>query len=417
MLESVPRVSRYTWVRLWPAYALLGSSQAIVWLSDFVAKRSLGAPDWVVPLLLTAFQVSWIFSPALEPLMARQNAQSLFRKIGLLSYLPMLAVAFVAVVPVGPGGAGEGHLVLFLVLMIAHFAIDTAFIPHRGALLTANFPARVRGRMYGLATAISLVCMTLFSKACGSVLDGDPRWLRFLFPLGGLLGLWACFLLARIRWRHGARPAIADGDGMWREVRGTWGNVLTVFRTDRAFFKYEAGYMLYGVGFLMFWPIMVLFAEGDLGLSYGSWTSARGVAWPLGIMVATPFAGRLCDKIGVVRSTALAFALLGSVFASMAFVKTEFGLIAGFAFFGIAMAGVDVGWSLGPLHFAPKGRSRSYAGIHVAMVGVRSLFAPMFGYTMLKEVGFQAACLTAATMVLCGSAVLLLFVPRNAPAA
>ena len=69
------------------------------------------------------------------------------------------------------------------------------------------------------------------------------------------------------------------------------------------------------------------------------------------------------------------------------------------------------------LHFAPKGRSRSYAGIHVAMVGVRSLFAPMFGYTMLKEVGFQAACLTAATLVLCGSALLLLFVPREAPAA
>ena len=155
------------------------------------------------------------------------------------------------------------------------------------------------------------------------------------------------------------------------------------------------------------------FAEGDLGLSYGSWTSARGVAWPLGIMVATPFAGRLCDKIGVVRSTALAFALLGFVFVSMAFVKTEFGLIAGFAFFGIAMAGVDVGWSLGPLHFAPEGRSRSYVGIHVSMVGVRSLFAPFFGYTMLKEFGFQTACLVAASMVMCGSAMLWLFVPRE----
>jgi len=247
------------------------------------------------------------------------------------------------------------------------------------------------------------------------VLDGDPRWLRVLFPIGGLFGLWACYQFSRIRWRSGARPDSADGRGVWREVRATWRDVLKVFRTDRAFYRYEVGYMLYGFGFLMFWPITVLFAEGDLGLSYSDWTSARGVAWPLGIMIATPFAGRLCDRFGVVRSTAASFVLLAAVFGYMAFVTSGIGLIIGFALFGIAMAGVDVGWSLGPLHFAPAGRSRSYAGIHVAMVGVRSVFAPMLGYAMLKWFGFTAACLFAATLVVLGSGVLWLFVPRAAP--
>ena len=396
-------------------YEAMGVAMGILQLADLAAKRSLGAPEVIVPLLMTAIQIPWIFAPALEPLLARVPPHVAFRRIGLFSNLPLLLIAFIVVEPLGAGGRGTGNLWLFVAALCAFYAIHTAYIPHRGALLSANVPPHVRGRIYGMWTAITLLSMVASSKLGGYLLDRDPRWLRVLFPACALLSIAGLFRLSRIRWRGWKRRhrERVRGAGAWAAFMNAWRDAFRILRHDRPFRTYEIGFMLYGFGFLMFVPQAVVYAEQDLELSYDAWTWARGVAFPVGIGLTAVFAGRLSDRFGVVRMTAAAFALLGGVFLSMPHVETETAVIVVWGVFGIVMAAVDVGWSLGPLHFAPEGRASAYAAVHFGLVGVRSVFAPGLGYLLKSGVSFTFACSVSALFAFGASLTVAVFVSRR----
>ncbi len=61
-----------------------------------------------------------------------------------------------------------------------------------------------------------------------------------------------------------------------------------------------------------------------------------------------PVVGWLSDKIGVVRVSGLAFLAMGIFFLAMTQVSEAWHLKVLYAFYGVGMAGVNVGWSLGP---------------------------------------------------------------------
>jgi len=404
--RALPRVARYTWSRQWPAVALFGFALGIVNLAPFAVKRSLGGGDEIVPLLIALWQGLWILSPAVGPLLTRADPQRTWRRIAVLAYAPLALVAFVWVRPTaGEPGHGVGNLALFLVALFCHYTINIAYIPHRGALIRANYAPEVRGRMYAMLGIVTLVAAAIAAKVGGWLLDGDPRRLRVLFPAAALLGGAGFWLQGRIRWRGQRRArAVRHGRvGPLEALRAAWREAFRILREDRAFRVYEIAFMLYGFGFLMSWALVVLYAESGLGLSYDAWTWAQGVAGPLAHIGCMAVWGRLADRFGVVRTTAAAFFLLALFMLVMTRVQSGLDLALAYVVFGAAMSGVDVGWSLGPLHFAREGEAHMYGAVHFSLVGVRSLFAPFLGYLMLTLVSFQAGFLLAAAFVFAGS--------------
>jgi MFS family permease len=407
----IPRLARYTWGRHWPAVLIAGLAMGVLQLATFAARRSLGASERDVALLVALWQVSWILSPAVGPLLARVDPQRAWRWIGFFQTAPLMLIALVSVRPVGAQGEGVGNLALFIVAMFLYYLAGTAMVPHRGALLRANYAPAVRGRLYGLLQALSASGVMAAAWAAGALLDRDPRWLRLLFPVAAVLGFASYLLLSRIRWR-GQRRAFAVGASAspWQAFRDSFAVLLR----DRSFRTYEVGFMLYGFGFLMSMPLLVLFAEGELGVSYVQWTRAQMLAFPIAQICGLAVWGRLADRLGVVRTTAVAFLVLAAFFGLMPAVTSAAGLIVAFALFGLAMAGVDVGWSLGPLHFAPDGRAHLYAALHFSLVGVRSIFAPFLGFEVSELFGFRIAFLISAGLLILALATLLLLARRNA---
>src|ERR1043166_8964678 len=114
-------------------------------------------------------------------------------------------------------------------------------------------------------------------------------------------------------------------------------------------------------------------------LTYGEWASAQGLAQPVAYVLTILLWRRLLDRLGVVKTSAAAFALLAVFFATMPFVAGAGQFAALYLLFGVAMALVNLGWSLGPLEFAPAGKARAYTTVHVLAVGIRSAVAPFFG--------------------------------------
>jgi len=390
MREPIPLVARYTLVRQWPAAALDGFAFGVLGLAIFAAKRSLGGREAVVALIITLWQVVWILTPAVGPLLARADPQRLWRTLAFAAYLPVLLIALVDVERVAETGHGTGDLPLFVVLLFVYYASSIATVPHKGALLRTNYPPHVRGRLYGLLTAVAFVTAALSAKLAGLLLDRDPRWLRVVFPAAGLAGMAGFRLYGRIRWRN-RRVHRADPEPWSRVVRRAGREAWRILREDRAFRKYEIGFLLYGSGFLCSIGLLVLFAEDALGLSYDQFTWAQFVSFPAGQILAAPLWGRLSDRIGIVEQTALAFVTLALFFVSMQFVSSSAGLVAAFGLFGVAMGGVSIGWSLGPVHFAPDGQAHMYAALHFCLVGVRSVFAPWLGLLAKRAFSFDAA--------------------------
>jgi MFS family permease len=400
--RALPPIARYTWARQWRAEGLIGLCSGIFGLAAFAAERSLGGPDWIVPLITVAGQVPWILAPAWEPLFARIDPQRAFLWLGALSKGALLLVLFVHVERTGAEGEGTGNLPAFVVAVVMFYIVDGAYIPHRSALLRANFSTPVRGRMFGLLSTVALVASMIGSKGGGWLLDRDARWLRLLFPIAAVSGILGHVFLSRIRWRRDGDAPVPAEPGLRAAGRAfvrAWAQALRVLARDRDFRWFEIAFMLYGFGLLMCSPLLVIYAQRDLRLSYGEWTWAQGFVSPLAQLSSVWLAGRLADRLGVARSTGIAFAVLGVFFAVMPFVDTAGGLEAAYVLLGLGMAGVIVGWNVGPLRFAPAGRARTYTGAHVLLVGVRSGTAPFFGYGLARLTSIQTAFAVAAGLM------------------
>jgi predicted MFS family arabinose efflux permease len=182
-------------------------------------------------------------------------------------------------------------------------------------------------------------------------------------------------------------------------MRNAWRETFRILREDRAFRTYERAFMLYGLGFLSSVGLVVLYADERLGLSYDAFTSAQSVSFPLAQIAGAALLGRVSDRLGVVRTTAVSFAILAVFFALMPLVGSAAQLAAACLIWGVAMGGVNIGWSLGPLHFAPDGQAHMYGAVHFCLVGVRSLVGPFLGYMMRKQFGFGPAFALSAVLV------------------
>lgn len=406
--RSIPRVARYTFLRQWPADVCAGAVEGLIGLAAFAAMRSLGAEKWIAPLFVSFGQLLWLLAPMWEAAFARFHFRAAFLWMGAVANAPLLLVAFV-----DPSAADARlGLGIFAAAVMVQAAVDAAYVPHRGALLRANVPEAVRGRLFGMLSTISKFGAIVSAKAGGLLLDRDPQWLRVVFPAAGLLGFTEHWILSRIHWHKDGRPVMRNWTGArsaWAAAADAWRTAGRILSKDRAFLEYEAGFMLYGAGFMMTAPMVVVFAEHDLALSYGGWTWAQGFAMPAAQIATTLACGRVVDRFGVVRTTATAFALLSAVFVSFMFVHSGGHLAAAYAAMGVAMAVVNLGWSLGPLEFAPPRQARSYVTVHALCVGVRSAFGPFLGLWIAERTGgplsvfaCSAACVMLGAVVLAG---------------
>ncbi|MFM8979164.1 MAG: MFS transporter [Planctomycetia bacterium] len=401
--RHLPRVASYTLQRQLPAEVLLGVFGGVFGLGGFALRRSLGAPELLVPLVLALGQLPWALAPSWQPLFGSMDRRRAFVVLGWMSKGPLLLVAFVSVVATGGAGMGQGDYVLFLILLVLFYVGDSAYIPHRAALIGSNYPAHVRGRMFGLLAMAAMLAQVAASKASGWVLDHDPRSLRWLFPLAAALGIAGHVVLSRIAWRAPPMPATPGVRGLkaaGRAVARTWHDTRDVLRADPAFRRYELGFMLYGFGLNMSMSVLLLYSEGSLKVSYADWTTAQGVANPLAYLLSVALLGRLVDRLGVVRLTMGSFALLSTYFLLLPLVDSLGGLVLTYILFGISMAGVVLGWNLGPLHFAPPQRAHQYMSVHVALVAFRSTLAPLAGFVVYRLLDAPSTFLCSAALVL-----------------
>jgi hypothetical protein len=277
-----------------------------------------------------------------------------------------------------------------------------------------------RSSLFGLSVSAATLLQLLTSVAFGWLMDWNERAYPIYFGIAGVAGFVGAFLLAemevRIQRRGAAGPdrTGADRNGAWTEppsvpvleayrpmvlpsvsgtmksMRGSVRLVLRILRQDREFSCYERNFFIYGVSILAIGPVVPLFLVRDLGLDYGLIGIAKGFLGQAGMIVLTPLLAKPLQRLGPIRFSARSFALLALhplllAVAALALPGMRVPMVfLSFAIFGIAMAAVNLVWSLTGIFFARDEDPSAYQSAHTALTGVRGGIAPLLGYGVMQ---------------------------------
>lgn len=394
-------LARTTARRYWLALFFQGLWFTGQILFPFVLAKSLDAPGWLVTasvIMETTGMVAGLYWGGVMHTGGRRRALVLGGLAGRAVLLTMLLVTT-------PGG--------FVLLLVPVYLFGAMVYPAQNSILQENIPEARRGDVFGRGATVMHGTAAVCSVVVGLLLEADPSAYRFIYPVLGVLGFGYPLILSTI-----PRPAAGQGEQPEGTVTPPGGrsnlssalfqpflDARDTFRRDRAYLWYQLNFTVYGVAFIMLVPVIPLYFSRELDLPYQDIAQARVLIGSLGLSILGPLMGRLSDRLHPARLCALSFgwvvmfplALVAGPLLGLSAATTAYGA---FVIYTVGMAGVNITWNVGSIAFAPPGQGGHYQGIHVAMVGLRGILAPILGYAILSFMGYREVFLVAGALFL-----------------
>lgn len=355
-------------------------------LQAYLARKYFGASDWQTLLVTCAL-------PALLSISIFWN--EVLERVPLRRYLVIFWL--VAVLPLGAIGLAQNYWQM-LALHVLACAGQAGWTPLNGHVLKRLYPDAVRGRAYSVITAAALVGNMLAAFAIGKWLEADDDAFRKYLPAAAVLqavGLVMFGWLSHVT-REPDHPA--GPPAPWRSLLAPIAHMREILRKDVVFARYEIAFMTYGAGYMICDALLPVLMDEKLRLNYDDAANATRVVFSLGMLALMLPMGWLSDRLGPMRTSSLAFAALTLYPLGLMLSENKLHLAGASAIYGMAMAGVQLGWMLGPLVLAKtREQVTQYAAIHATLVGVRGVAFQGLGMLMYYfSGGFWVPMLLAA---------------------
>ena len=346
-----------------------------------LARKRFGAGDWQTVMITAAVPTLLIMSIFWGDLL---------RRVSMRRYLVIHWACIM-----GPLiGAAFARQFWHLFLCNAVAAVGAAgWSPAAGDIWKRLYHDRIRGRAFALITSATLIGITLISYLVGRGLDIDQNVFRIYLPVAaGLYGVGILILRRLVpATEPDVRPAGPDDQAQPAGLRRLIEPVLhmrQVLRADRTFYRYETAFMTYGVGWMICNALLPVLATDRLKMSYTQFVGSTQVVYPLCMLAMMYPMGWVMDRIGPTRTSGLAFAWLTLYPLGLWFAPTVTWVGVATVFYGTAMAGVHLGWMLGPVALAPsRDKVSQYVAIHATLVGLRGIVAQGVGMLLYRITG------------------------------
>jgi hypothetical protein len=363
-----------------------------------LAKKAYDASDLEVALLTSGQSLGLILS------FFTAHLAGSFRRVPLVFCLQLAGnLALCPLLFVSPSFA-LGFVVLHTLARVAW----SMSIPAQVLVYQGNFPASVRGRLVGRVRQLQLYLTTVVALLLSVLLDWSGRseellrllgpcpvgrdMVRYVVPALAACGLVGNMVYRAVPERSGRHPdrglgaPLGSGSAV-STLRSYW----RVWRTDRAFRRYESFFFLFGFANIMTIPLTQIHAVDNLHASYFDLAMVN-VVLVQGVMgLSMVWWGRRVD----LHSPVVLRGVLNLVF-SVDLLCLGLGPTIGWVFFGRVFRGLALGggtllWMLGPLWFArAKGEEAVYTGIHSVLTGLRWATAPFVGIALQETIGSGA---------------------------
>jgi hypothetical protein len=354
---------RYTIHHHVRAVAGQGIVAGVVLLNEYVARKGLGCSRWHLLALLLAPSLAQFIAATWNPADPSRGplGRAPFRLLGI----PSRALLLLFLVPMLRTDTA------FVVIMALALSTEALLLPVQNWTLAHNYAKATRARRFGMTTGIQALVIIAVVVPGGWALDKRPDAWPLLYAVAAAGGAYGYLHWSRLRrrWRRKARAEEhLPPQRPWK-----------LLFTNKELLAFEAGFMVYGIGFLMLQPVLPIYLVDELHVSYGQVGLARGLLFWLGMSVASPLAGRMADSMGLFRTCALSFAVLTAFPLVLLLVRGPAALHLAYLVYGLAMGGVNVAWNLGPIVIARGRDPLPFLNAHVALVGVRALIGMVAG--------------------------------------
>lgn len=371
---------------------------AVSTMMAVLARKRFGAGDWETMAVTAAVPTLMIFSVFWD---------AVLRRVGVRRFLAINWAC--TTLPLAVAALSTGFWFLLGCHVMA--AIGAAgWSPVSGDLLKRFYGDRVRGRAFGVINTAIFLGMTLVSYVVGRSLDHDDDVFRVYLPAATAAYGLGVVLLRRLVAVMDRQTNVSAAPPELRPVRlrslfAPIVHLRSVLREDRRFYRYEAAFMTYGMGWMICNALLPVLATDRLRMTYTQFAAATQVAYPLGLLLMTFPMGWVLDRIGPTRTSALSFACLALYPLGLLAADRVATVAAVTVLYGIAMAGVHMGWMLGPVALAPSpDRVAHYVAIHASLVGLRGILAQGLGMFIYRMTGsFTWPFLIAAAAILWAS--------------
>jgi len=380
------------WLLLLLAAGVLDGATGILGLTDIIAKKTLSARGWqitVITMLPSFVLVLSLFWSELLKKGAHQKRNLLV--VGLLGRFILL----LALITRGTNGV----LLLFFLYQLS----SAMLIFQVTSIFEHNYRESIRGRIYGWFTSVFTLASMAATLLAGKILDADESAFRLLYAVAGIAGLGACVAFSLVTLDRSAWHASETGtEHPFRLMIASFRNAWRVLKTDGLFRRYQSNFSIYGLGFFAIVPVMPYFLVDTLHLSYGEISLGRGVIGQAGLVLLSPFLGKIMDRTKPIRFTGIMltiFIFYPLLLGLAAFVPwPKLFVYAGFLMFGVAIAGVGLAWRLGSLYFTQGRPSAAYLTVHMSNSGLRGVAMPPVGYLIFSYLGSLAAFALSAVL-------------------
>ncbi|MGQ0626480.1 MAG: MFS transporter [Phycisphaerales bacterium] len=363
-VNAAPASDAFRW-RMLPLHALAlmlmqGTFSAVQFTVPVFVKKQLAPPDWQVtiltaaPLVLAAASIFW------HAVLQRVSLRTYMALYWLVSSLPLIAIAFAdAFWPIAISWIGAS----------AGFA---AMSPIMGEMLRRFYPPGRRGLAYSLVGISQMLAAATASELIGRFLQRDAGAVQWILPGVAGLQLLGAVVISLIAGREIAGARAGVGGSILKNVIEPVLHTGEVLRGDRLFARYEAAFMTYGAGWMIICALIPLIITNKLQLTYDEAPTYSHVVFLIACVLLTVPAGFMIDRMGAARMCTLSFAVYAALPLLLIFANSKTDLAVAHAVYGIAAAGVNTGWMLGPVALAPSpAKVPQYVAIHTTMVGIR----------------------------------------------
>lgn len=261
----------------------------------------------------------------------------------------------------------------------------------RAPVWRRTYPRATRARLTGTFFAVHAVVMAATGWAVGTAVDWSSSAYHTVYAVAAVIGIGGAMIFRTLRVPEanseptGERTANGEAAGVRAAGR--------ILREDPAFTRYLGWLSAAHSGNLMVIGPLIALMSDHLQMAQRQQVMVTSSIPLVLIPIAMPLWARLFDG-----GCALRFQAVNSATFSLAVLVLGTGAVsgqvawlwAGAVLLGIAYAGGSVAWHLGTHHFAPRGRTLQYMGLHVSLGGVRGLLAPLAGMALYELVETRA---------------------------
>jgi MFS family permease len=384
-LGAVVRIEQVGMRRMLLMHALANVLIQSIWfgistIMAVLARKRFGADDWQTLMITAAAPTLMVLSVFWNHLLSRMTIRRFLVFNWVFTMWPLACAAFAQ---------------NFWQLLVCHVLASigaAGWSPISGTLLKRFYGDHMRGRAFGAINSAMYVGMIAASYGIGRALDVNENSFRIYLPAAaGAYGVGVWLLRRLIVLKGGdeiAEERVVSERMNLRRLLAPVLHMREVLAEDRVFYQYEAAFMTYGVGWMICNALLPVLATDRLHMNYAEFAGSTQVVYPLCMLLMTYPMGWLMDHIGPMRTSLLSFAWL--TFYPLGLMVSHSVVAVGIStvVYGIAMAGVQMTWMLGPVSLAPSPQKvPHYVAIHATLVGVRGIVAQGVGMLIYRLSG------------------------------